>query len=167
MTTLRCTICSNKVARGAIDPRLDEGMTAAGISRMLAGIGATVSQEVISRHRKHYQDGRPLVPKGARKTDLAILVRDRVLERVDSDNPEEVDAILFSKEGQGAINSGLKAQAILDNREKQKAKTGQTLELLAGLRAILTGTMVPVAQIEDGNTVEGTFEEIDPDGEAD
>jgi hypothetical protein len=147
-----------------IDASLDEGMTAAGISRQLEGIGATVTAEVIARHRKHYQDGRPIVPKGTRKSDLAILVRDKVMDRVDTNDGDMLEAMLFSKEGQGALNVGLKAQAILDGREKIKAKTGQTLELLAGLRAILTGGIVPL-QIEDGMTIEG--EAVEVDGETD
>jgi hypothetical protein len=148
-----------------IDASLDEGMTAAGISRHLEGIGATVSAEVIARHRKHYADDRPLAPKGTRKQDLAVIVRDKVLDKLDTEDGDAVEAMLFSKAGQGAIAVGLKAQNILDTREKMKAKTGQTLELLAGLRAILTGGIAPVALLEDPNVIEG--EAVEVDGEAD
>lgn len=139
-------------------------MTAAGISRQLAGAGLTIDPDVISRHRKHYADDRPLAPKGTRKADLAVLVRDRAVDMFEN---EDLD--LRNKDHAAGIGAGLKAQALLDGREKLKAKTGQTLELLAGLRALLSGGLVPVAdapQLEDGVTVEGEFEDV-TDGASD
>lgn len=159
MTKLRCTICANPTAKRLINGSLDDGMTAASISRQLEAVGATVTADTISRHRKHYRDGEPLAPKGTRKADLAILVRDRAVDMFEN---EELD--LRNKDHAAGIGAGLKAQGLLDGREKLKAKTGQTLELLAGLRALLSGALPPL-QLDDGNTVEG--EAVEVDGEAD
>jgi hypothetical protein len=151
---IRCSICANPLARKTIDGGLDEGMTAAGISRMLEGIGATVSQDVINRHRKHYRDGQPERPKGTSKTDFAIVVRDRAADMFES---EDLD--LRNKDHVAGINSGLKAQAILDAREKVKAKQGNA-ELAFAIIGMLTG-QAPPAQLEDGNTIEGEAVEVD------
>lgn len=95
---------------------------------------------------------RPDIPPG----DLALLLRDRFHKVINGLTDDQ----LLSKDFAPALALGLKAQTTLDAREKHKAKTGQTLELLAGLRAILTGSIAPApAQLEDGMTIEGEFEE--------
>lgn len=95
---------------------------------------------------------RPDIPPG----DLALLLRDRFHKVINGLTDEQ----LLSKDFAPALALGLKSQTVLDAREKHKAKTGQTLELLAGLRGILTGAIGPAPlQIEDGTTIEGEFEE--------
>jgi hypothetical protein len=90
-------------------------------------------------------------------SDLATVYRDRMLALINSMSDEE----LLEKDFAPAIANALKAQNTLDGREKLKAKTGQTLELLAGLRAILTGAIAPAPlQLNDGNTLEGEFSEV-------
>lgn len=134
-------------------------MTAEGLHRMLDAVGMQVSSDIIRTHRKHYADDRPLAPKGARKRDVAVMVQERVADMLET---EELD--LRNKDHVAGIGAGLKAQGLLDSRERAKAKTGQTLELLAGIRALLTGDLPP-KQIEDGLTIEG--EAVEVDGETD
>ena len=56
-----------------VDGELAEGVTAEGISRNLAAAGASVSADVIRRHRRHYEP--PIErPAGTRKRDFAIYV---------------------------------------------------------------------------------------------
>lgn len=94
-----------------------------------------------------------------KRRDLAELVAAIAVEGVESGALD-----LSNKDHVPGITAGLKAQAILDSREKLKAKTGQTLELLAGLRAILSGEFAPPPrQLEDGLTVEGEYEPVDVD----
>lgn len=153
-------ICANPLAKRVVNDGLRERMTAAGISRMLDGIGATLSAEVINRHRKHWADDQPLAPKGARQTDIAVMVRDRVAARLEDADADDFEEILFSKGGQGAIATGLKAQKLIEDREKEKAKTGRNVELLAALFQIVGIGPQPLA-LDDGNTIEGEAVEVD------
>lgn len=155
MTTLRCSICKNPTARKFIDGGLDSGLSAAAIARQIEGIGGSIDPDLISRHRKHYADGRadPIAKTGR---DLAILVRDRAVEQFEN---EELD--LRVKDHAAGITAGLKAQSILDSREKQKQKNAMA-ELGRGLLAMMLGGQpVPVAALEDGNTIEGEAVEVD------
>lgn len=155
MTALRCSICKNPMVRRMVDPMLAEGVTAATISRQFEGIGASVSPDRINNHRRHYRDDQPLAPKGTRKTDLAVLVRDRAIELFES---EELD--LTNKDHTSGINVGLKAQKVIEDREKEKAKSGRSQELLAALFSIVGLGPAPLA-LDDGNTIEGEAVEVD------
>ena len=99
------------------------------------------------------------LPKGTTKQDVAEIVaamgRDGLLTGVLS---------LTDKDHVPGINAALKAQTIIDTRAREKAKTGQTLELVAGLRAIMLG-QVPMPALDDGKTIDGAFEELDADDE--
>lgn len=92
-------------------------------------------------------------------TDLAVAVRDRMLHIVGEMSNEE----LLNKDFAAAISNGLKAQNTLDAREKVKAKTGQSLELVAGLRALLTGAVAPPLQLEPLVPIEGEFTDVTAD----
>jgi hypothetical protein len=90
--------------------------------------------------------------------DLTTAYRDRMKALIDQMDDEQ----LLDKDVQAAIANALKAQNALDAREKAKAKTGQTLELLAGLRLILLGG-VPAPeplQLDDGQVIEGEAVEV-------
>lgn len=93
-----------------------------------------------------------------KRRDLAELVA-----AIAYDGVEDGTLDLTNKDHVPGITAGLRAQVILDSREKLKAKTGQTLELLSGLRAILSGDIAPPRQLEDGNTFEGEAVEVDVD----
>lgn len=149
-----CTVCAEVGVRKIIDGYLEEGVTGAGISRSLAKLGLNVSPEVVNRHKTHYAPPETR-EKGTRKKDFAVMVRDKALETF-----EEGKLDLADKDHAPGINAGLKAQAILDKREQQKvlpAAGGILLELLARWN----GTPAAPLQIEDGNTIEGDFSEVD------
>ena len=95
------------------------------------------------------------MPPIARK-DLAELITQRGIELVELGLLD-----LTNKDHVAGISAALKAQSILDAREKVKAKTGQTLELYAALRAILDGAVAPAKQLDDGLTIAGEFEVMD------
>ena len=95
---------------------------------------------------------RPDLPPG----DLALLLRDRFHKVINGLSDEQ----LLSKDFAPALSLGLKAQKVMDDREKVKAKEGRSLELLGALFAILNpGEPAPVRLIGDGMTLEGEFSE--------
>lgn len=156
MTTSRCSICKNPVASRVIDSALAEGMTSAGISRYLeAGLGATISPETIARHRKHWNPSPEL--KHLKPRDLAVIVRDRAVEQFEA---EDLD--LRNKDSVPGISAGLKAQSIIDNREKVKSRGGSA-ELAFAILAMLRGEAPPPLAVEDGRTIEGVAVEVDDD----
>lgn len=119
-------------------------------------------KEALNQHIDHSAGvgPAPSVPLPAvSTTDLAVAVRDRMLHIVGSMNDDQ----LLNKDFAAAISNGLKAQNTLDAREKVKAKSGQSLELVAGLRALLTGALAPPPQLEDGETFEGDYEDVTPE----
>jgi hypothetical protein len=154
-----CTVCKNPGVRKVVDGYYGEGMTGAGISRALAGLGLKVSPEVVNGHGKHYAPP-PERLKGTPKKDFAIVVRDKAYDQL-----EAGDLDLADKDQVAGINAGLKAQALIDKREAIKAKVG-TAELAWALLGMLTSPP-ELPQLEDGLTVEGTFQEVEPDGEVD
>jgi hypothetical protein len=161
MTSIRCSVCANPVAKRIINDHLREGMSAAGISRYLEAIGATVTADVISRHRKHWNEGEPEKPKGTSKRDFAIIVQERAVEQF-----EDGELDLANKDHAAGIKAGLQAQAILDRREAVKGKNAFA-ELGRGLLAMMLGEAMPAPApaLDDGLTVEGEFSEVG-DGEA-
>lgn len=134
-------------------------MKAARQKRYRDNLKARQLRETATGHIEHalgVSETKPRRPMPTvKRRDLAELVAQIAYDGVESG---ELD--LTNKDHVPGITAGLKAQAILDSREKLKAKTGQTLELLAGLRAILSGDIAPPRQLEDGNTVEGEYEEV-------
>jgi len=170
-----CTICANTTLRGTIDRSLELNITAAGISRQLAEFGATVSPEVINRHKQHYV---PVVSKEQRQTkrDAAAIIKGRVLDALDARIDrvgqwvgEGADRVwlpasdILDKDLQPALNTALGAQKIEDAREKVKSKQGNA-ELAFAILRMLSGDSFPVTltnqQLEDGITIEGYAEEI-------
>ena len=154
MTRVKCSICSNVVWRREIDPLLNERMSAAGISRLLAQSGMHVTPEVILRHKSHYKPPVEPLPY-ERKRDFAIRIRDAADAQF-----EQGDLLLGNKDHVPGINAGLKAQAIIDGREKQKARA-QTADLAFAIIAMLTGGAPPPRLIEDGRTIDGEATEME------
>ena len=152
-----CTICKNAFLRATVDRLLDEKMSFAGISRYAAEADVTIASEVISRHSKHYKPD-PVREKGTPKRDFAILIRDRAYDGVESgelglNNPKLVPG----------VNAGLKAQAILDGRDRVKTKQ-QSADLAFAILRMLGGNTEPLA-IEDGMTIDGDYEVVDGETE--
>lgn len=93
------------------------------------------------------------IPAG---TDLATVLRNRYLEIVSGMTDED----LLNKDFASAVSLGLKAQGQIDAREKAKAKQG-TAEQAFAIIAMLRGDLPP-KMLDDGLTVEGSFEEVGP-----
>lgn len=92
--------------------------------------------------------------------DLATRIRDKTARFLDGVE----DAEMLDKDVVSALKLGLSAQAILEARERAKAKAGMQLELAAGIAMLLSGNLPgyhPAAQLEDGNTFEGEAHEVD------
>lgn len=87
----------------------------------------------------------------AKPGDLAALVRDNVFARVEAGVLEP------------SLTEGLRAQEMLDRRNEKQGDRDMMLQL-AGL---LSGATAPVALLMDGNTVEGSFREVDPEAAED
>jgi hypothetical protein len=159
---MKCSICATPGVRRYVDGVPE--MTAAAVSREAAAIGMDLSADRILTHRKHLALEPPERGARERKTDFAARVRDRAAELFDT---EKLD--LTDKDHAPGINAGLKAQAILDAREKAKAKQGSA-ELAFAIIAMLTGnaaTPMPTGplrlELEDGDTIEGEAVELATD----
>ena len=138
-----------------IDGALTDGVTGAGVSRYLADMGADVSPETVNRHKQHYQPPAER-EKGTRKADFAVLVRDKAIEQF-----ENGEITLADKDYVPGINAGLKAQALIDGREKVKSKQANAQLAFAIIQMLQGGETL---QIEDGLTIEGDFEVVGEDG---
>ena len=111
--------------RAQIDKMIADGQTQAVVAAYLAAHGLSVHRNTISHHKTHHvksvvlaradqavADVKELADRSrARRTnpgDLAVLVRDRVIERIEA---QDIDP---------TVQDGLRAQEILDRRmEKQ------------------------------------------------
>ena len=113
-----------------------------------------LSSDRILNHRKHRADEGYVAPARTKK-DLAVLVRDRVLEQVEDESMDIMDP-----RAQAAIGSGLKAQALLDKREQQQKKHTQADALVALLGALRGESYTP-PMLDDGMTIEGEAHEVD------
>lgn len=150
---MKCSTCALPAVRRFVDASPD--MTAAALSRQAAEVGMDISTERILNHRKHLAAEPPVRPKYERKVDFAIKVRDRAADMFDN---EQLD--LSNKDHVPGISAGLKAQSLLDGREKAKARQG-TAELAFAIIAMLTGAQPAALEIEDGLTIEGDAVEVD------
>ena len=157
----RCLVCRHPLA-DTINGWVAEGVSDPEISRRLKGVNAYISRITIGKHRrahltepatrKRLDAERKLkaqqrTVKGPKVSDLALLVRDRVVSDV------------FSGKLNPSLAEGLRAQEILDRR----AEKGADRSLILQLAQVLGGA--PVA-----GYIEGEYREVDPealeDGEA-
>ncbi len=157
-TTVRCIVCKDPFKRAVVDRLLDDRMSYAGIERYANENNVPLTADVVSRHAKHYAPP-PERPKGTPKRDFAIVIRDKALAQVDNGLLDLTD-----KDTVPGINAGLKAQSILDQREKQKTKQ-QSAELAFAIIEMLGGRAPAPLQIEDGLTIDGDYEEVDGETE--
>lgn len=153
--TVLCSICKAGVSLVRyVDASPD--LSAAALSRQAATVGMDLSAERIRTHRSHRQQELP--SKIAKTTkDFAILVRDRAAEQF-----EKGGLALTDKELVPGINAGLKAQGIIDGREKIKARQGNA-ELAYAILAMLSGAPQTPLELDDGLTIEGTAIEVEDD----
>lgn len=166
--SIRCSICNAPALADYVNAGLDKGLTSAGIAAGLAAAGGSLDPDVVSRHRKHYvPKPKPDAPKPT-KRDLAVVVRDRMLDQIErmpvieEEDGTQFDPLL-NKHLAPAIGAGLKAQALLDKREAVAAKANLGAGLLALVERLdRLGAGPPVPQLEDGQTLEGEYKDVTP-----
>lgn len=129
-------------------------MTGIGTSRALAQDKLEITADVINRHKTHYKPPEARTP-GTSKRDFAILVRDKAYDQF-----EAGQLSLVVKDTVPGVTAGLKAQAILDRRDEKKSKAGLA-DLAWALLGLLKSETAPPLRLEDGNTIEGEFDEAD------
>lgn len=155
--TVRCSICKAGLSVVRFVDASPE-LSAAALHRQAATVGMNLSPERIGTHRRHRQEELP-AKVAKTKRDFAILVRDKA-----SDQFEAGHLDLTDKDTVPGITAGLKAQGIIDAREKQKAKQGNA-ELAFAIIAMLSGVSQPPLALDDGLTIEGTATEVEDDGD--
>lgn len=153
MGQYRCKVCNDAAVKEVVNERLKKRHTATFIARMLTLNGFKVTDATILSHAKHAQsEADPATEPAKSPKDLAILVRDKAAALF-----EEGKLDLTDKDHVPGIRAGLDAQGKIDKREAKKDNNALMLALgLAG------GKRPPEhLQIEDGNTIEGEFAEVD------
>lgn len=150
--SLGCRICDDPAARTVIDEMQFKADPDASIQRIMKMRGFDVGPSVYSRHRReaHRMDYQPKENEkpAVAKRDLAILVRDKLYDAIES---MDGDAILV-KEFQPALGNAIRAQSAIDKRETKKVG-GQTfiLQLAAALGERLSITAGP--EVIEGEAV--------------
>jgi hypothetical protein len=146
-------VCDDKAARQAIDEELGKGGTGEFIARLMTFRGFSITAATVLSHKKHALAVPPGIAK--KKRDFALMVRDRASELLDNGGLD-----LTVKDHGPGISAGLKAQAEL-NKQANKSDDRRTSVAIA---MILSGaaTGVPPAHllVGDGNTFEGSYEEL-------
>lgn len=151
----RCLICNNPALRTFVDDGLNRGLSNAGIAAAFEAAGGKLDPDVIARHKKGHWE-KPVDPDAPKPTnrDLAIIMRDKVVEAVEDMDPK---ALLFmGKDLAPMVSKGLQAQTILDKREATNKKLGIAAGALS-LQAWLAGLAdaPPPPELDDGNTIDG------------
>lgn len=176
-----CKVCRAPNRRRLIEADWADGMTAAGISKVMKDAGWPISAETILKHLKEHVEGAAVrLPPTISKRDASILIKDAILDRLEElqaggtrqvlvkgpDGGMEVQELEFDimdKDLQAALGTALKAEAIQvkkdDNQTKRKIDLFQLM--LGGADG--KGMLAPMDLIEDGNTVEGEFADV-PEG---
>lgn len=164
MAAVRCLICKSPPLRLFVDTLLDKGISNAGIAAAMIDAGGKLDPDVIGRHKNNGHWVKPQRTEGPKPTkgDLAVLVRDKAYEAIVDKDPDML--LLMGREVAPLIGKGLAAQAQLDKREVNERKHGLAAGALA-LQAFLAGLGhgTPPPELEDGNTTDGTFEEVTGD----
>lgn len=124
-------------------------------------MGGTLDPDVVGRHKNNHWTKRERVegPKPT-KRDLATMLRDKVAEAVEDLTPEAL--MYMGKDLAPMVGKGLQAEAILDKREVNEKRLGIAAGALS-LQAWLAGlgaSTEPPKELDDGNTIEGEFEEV-------
>lgn len=149
-----CKVCDDKVLRKVIDEEAGRGLNSVTISRLMTARGFPVSADMIRVHRKHSATAN--IPPGvATGKDLAVLVRDKTVEAIENETLKITDPNWRN------IGPGMSAQGLIDKRAN-KTDDRKTAIALAMILSGATGGGAPERLlIEDGQTIEGSFEEVD------
>lgn len=143
-----------------MDGALNKGISNRGVSAGIDAMGGSLDPDIVARHKvAHWvKPVRPDAPKATAR-DLAIMVRDKVVEAIE-DIPGE--GLLLMGDAFGpTLNAGLKAQTILDKREAVNKKLGIAAGALS-LQMWLAGLneSAPPPELDDGLTIEGEAVEV-------
>jgi hypothetical protein len=131
-----------------------------GIAASVSDMGGSLDPDVIGRHKRgHYV--RPVDPNAPQRTgkDLAIIMRDKVVEAVEGMDAEAL--VFMGKDLSPMVGKGLQAQAILDKRDTNNRRLGiaaGALSLQAWLAGLRSEPTPP--ELEDGMTIDGEALEI-------
>lgn len=148
----RCAVCKHP-DRAAIETMLAGGLGVTAIERQMRANGKPIKRETVSAHLKVCMGGIPtaFLPAAAvvmaGGTDFATLVQRRASQLMN-------DGLL-----RVSTRDGLAAQQLLDRREEKAEDRKFMLNLARALAG--GGRETPTALIESGDTIEGTFEEVD------
>lgn len=146
---IRCSVCKTPALAKFVDASPD--LTAAALSRQAETLGMDLTADRILTHRKHREEERPIGEGIAkRKADFAALVREKAVEQFTNG---ELD--LTDKAHAAGINAGLKAQKLIDDRDKREKKQTQAEALVALLSALRGEGHRPVALLDDPNVIDG------------
>lgn len=131
----RCTICHSPL-RELIDAKLQQGISFSAIERATIDLGRRYDRETIGRHYSHAKDwfvAERDAAQNKNKRDLAIVVRDKTLEAVESGELQVGDRSWKN------VVPGLQAQSLLDRREQKKDTNKTAIEIAM----LLSGAVVP------------------------
>lgn len=145
-------VCDDPIAMRAIDEELEKGMSGAALARLMTLRGFEVSAKTVNSHNGHR---RPMAPPDVAKTkkDLAILMRDKVYDRMQSDGA--IDLFMEDKNIQGAVKVGLQAEAIIAKREAHADDKKNAIAIAILLSGGPAGLLPPPELIgdEDGDLI--------------
>lgn len=166
MGRFRCKVCDDKIARRAIDEELSKGLSYAAIARLMTLRGWPVTDKTVGDHRQHAV---PLPPPGVatRKRDAAIMLLDRMVSAVESlpEPPEGERDPILDRHLQPALQTALKAQALVDRREARTDDRKAAFQLQVLLAGGPAGLLAPPdlvdASEDDENVIEGEAVEVD------
>jgi len=167
MGRFKCKVCDDKIARRAVDEELSKGLSYAAVARLMTLRGFPVTDKTVGEHKQHAV---PLPPPGVatQKRDAAVMLLDRMVsavERLPEPSEGEPDPIL-DRRLQPALQTALKAQALLDRREARVDDRKATLQLHVLLAGGPAGLLAPPdltdSETDDDDTIiEGEAVEVD------
>jgi hypothetical protein len=150
-----CSVCAIPALAKFADANTE--LSASGLSKQAETAGMNLSADRIQTHRKHRADEGYLAASTTKK-DLAILIRDKVAMRVETEDFDVLDRNVAA-----GLGAGLKAQALIDKRDAREKKMTQAEGFLAILSALRGEGHGPTVLLEDPNVIDGVAVEIDAD----
>jgi hypothetical protein len=188
-----CVICRAPERARLIEADWAGGLSATAIAATMTEAGWPITAATVLSHlKKHvpYAATRQNVPAGLSRRDTTVFIQTRILDEVElrekafrmaleeaGDNEEAIKEAMrnrpniLDKDIQPALNTALKAEAIIVKREDNTARRKIDLFQLMLGGADGKGMLAPQGLIgsgqeeEDEDATEGEFEEV-PDGEA-
>jgi len=184
-----CVICKAGERARLIEADWASGMSAKGIAIRMTEAGWPITGPTVLNHLKKHVPlaaTRQNTPVGMSRRDTTVFIQDRILGEIElrerafrtalEEAGDDEDAIkevmrhrpnILDKDLQPALNTALKAEAIIVKREDNTAKRKIDLFQLMLGGADGKGALAPQALIGAGDdAIEGEFTEEDDDGAA-